>query len=289
MHASCSIPCALNSSQARVVFRDICRTVNYYSPDRQAAREIAHGLVSEHWIYLPEWVHSFAICEADEELELHLNLAAGAAPDDIKVLTEQLTRDLSSLVSHPVRPFRTRVFGIGWSKTGTTSLTEALRILGLFSWHWAPWVIGYKHIRSQPSEFRIDLPAVAEYAAVADLPICALYRELDKAFPGSLFILTTRPLETWLASATADIENCMRWLGHIDAVDRWAYGTEVVDREAFQKRYLQHQERVLEYFSGRSDFLTLDVAEGNAWERLCAFLELPVPDVAFPHLNRRPR
>ena len=288
MHVSHSIPCALSSSQARVVFRDLCRTVNYYSaPGREIAQVTARGLIGEHWHYLPEWVHSFEIYEAGEEVKLHLDLHSGVASADIKTLTDELARDLSILVSHPVQPFRTRVFCIGWSKTGTTSLTQALRILGLFSWHWAPWVIGFKHICSQTSEFRIDFSGVVDYTAMADLPICALYRELDEVFPGSLFILATRPLERWIASATADIENCIKWIGHMDAVERWAYGTDVIDKEVFQKRYLQHQEQVLDYFSGRPDFLTMDISEGNPWPQLCEFLQLPVPDLAFPHLNRR--
>lgn len=277
MHVSYSIPCALNSSQARVVFRDICRSINYSSPDREVARETPHGLICERW---SEWVHSGEVYEAHGEVKLEINVEPGVAPADIKALTGELTEELSSLFSRPVQPFRTRVFCIGWPKTGTTSLTEALRILGLFSWHCAPWVIGYKHVRSEISEFRIDFSSVADYTAVSDLPICALYRELDKAFPGSLFILATRPLETWIASATAYFEN-------LDALERWAFGTNVFDKEVFQKRYLQHQEQVLGYFSGRPDFLAMDISEGNPWQQLCEFLQLPVPQVAFPHLNRR--
>ena len=288
MQVTCSVPCALSSSQARVVFRDICRTINYSSPGRETARETPHGLMSGRWSYLPE-VRSFEVREADGEVKLRLNLESGVPPIDIEALTDELTGDLSSFFSHSVQPFRTRVFCIGWSKTGTTSLTEALRLLGLFSWHWAPWVIGYKHVRSQISDFRIDLSSVADYSAMADLPICALYRELDQAFPGSLFILTTRRLETWIASATADVENCIRWIGNMDAVERWAFGTDVIDKDVFQKRYLRHQDEILEYFSGRADLLTLDLSEADPWQRLCEFLHLPVPDLAFPHLNRRSR
>lgn len=287
MRVSYSIPCALNSSQAKVVFRDICRDINYSSPDREIARETPHGLICERWSELPEWVRSGEVYEADGEVKLHLNVESSVAPDDIKALTDELTRDLSSLISHPVQPFRTRVFCIGWSKTGTTSLTEALRILGLFSWHFAPWVIGYKHVCSETSEFRIDFSGVADYTAVSDLPICALYRELDKAFPGSLFILTTRPLETWVASAVAGIESIIKQYGCMPAEARWAYGIGAINAETFQKRYLQHQEQVPEYFSGRPDFLAMDISEGNSWQRLCEFLQLPVPNVAFPHLNRR--
>jgi len=288
IHVSRSIPLALGSSHLRVVFRDLCRTLNYYSSPRgEIAQTTGGGLVCEHWHYLPDWVHSFQICDAGRELKLHLNLHSGVAPVEIEALTDELSRDLSAVVSHPVQPFRTRVFCIGWSKTGTTSLTQALRMLGLFSWHWAPWVIGFEHICSHPSEFRLDLSGVGDYTAMSDLPICTLYRELDQAFPGSLFILATRPLERWLSSTTADIEDCIRWIGQMDAVERWAYGTDVVDTAVFERRYLQHREQAADYFAGRPDLLTIDLSEANPWARLCEFLQLPVPALAFPHLNRR--
>jgi len=73
----------------------------------------------------------------------------------------------------------------------------------------------------------------------------------------------------------------------MDAVERWAYGTDVIDKEVFRKRYLQHEEDVLEFFAGRTDFLAMDISQGNPWQPLCEFLQLPVPKLAFPHLNRR--
>ncbi|MGH8614817.1 MAG: sulfotransferase [Gammaproteobacteria bacterium] len=102
-----------------------------------------------------------------------------------------------------------------------------------------------------------------------------------------MFILTTRPLETWIASAIAEVENSMKSYACITNLERWAYGTDVLGEEVFQKRYLQHQEQVLGYFAGRQDFLAIDISEGNPWHKLCEFLQLPVPQVAFPHLNRR--
>ncbi|MCI0558499.1 MAG: hypothetical protein MN733_08395 [Nitrososphaera sp.] len=225
--------------------------------------------------------------ETDGEVRLCIDVESGVAPGDIKALSDELTGELSSFISYPVQAFRTRVFCIGWSKTGTTSLTEALRILGLFSWHWAPWVIGCKHFQCELSEIQIDFSGIVEYTAVSDLPICALYRELDEAFPGSLFILTTRSLETWTASAIADIESSIKQNKCMPAEARWVYGRDKIDIEAFQKRYLRHQEEVSEYFSGRPDFLAIDISQGNSWQKLCEFLQLPVPQLAFPHLNRR--
>lgn len=284
---TCSVPCALNSTQLRAVFRDICRTINYTSPDREIALLTSRGLACEGWRRLPDWVHSGEISKANGEVTLNFRVESGIEPNAIKMLSDNLTRDLSSFFSHPVQPFRTQVFCVGWPKTGTTSLTEALGILGLFSWHFAPWVIGCKNLRSEVSQFQIDFTDIPEYTAISDVPICNLYQELDKAFPRSMFILTTRPIETWIASGIADVESSVKRDGCMHAIDRWAYDTDMVDREIFQQRYIQHQEQVLEYFSGRPDFLTIDISQGNPWQQLCKFLQLPVPDVDFPHLNRR--
>lgn len=70
------------------------------------------------------------------------------------------------------------------------------------------------------------------------------------------------------------------------AVTRCAYGIGAINAETFQKRYLQHQEQVLEYFSGRPDFLAIDISHGNPWQRLCGFLQLPVPRQANIFDNR---
>ncbi|MGH9953131.1 MAG: sulfotransferase [Nitrososphaeraceae archaeon] len=123
---------------------------------------------------MPEWVVSVEAYEADGEMKLHLNVESGVTPADINALSDELAEELTSLFSRPVQPFRTRVFCIGWPKTGTTSLTEALHILGLFSWHSAPWVLGFSHFRSDASQIQIDFTSIAEYTAVSALPICVL-------------------------------------------------------------------------------------------------------------------
>ena len=55
-----------------------------------------------------------------------------------------------------------KVFGIGLSKTGTTSLNEALGILGLKSKH-----------------YFFNLDQIEELDAATDLPIARAFRELD--------------------------------------------------------------------------------------------------------------
>ncbi|MGH6636004.1 MAG: sulfotransferase, partial [Gammaproteobacteria bacterium] len=118
-------------------------------------------------------------------------------------------------------------------------------------------------------------------------PEYTLYRELDQQFPGSLFILSTRAIEAWLASTVAGFEEEVAERGCLNSVARWAYGTDRIDEGVLRARYLKHNKDVLGYFSGRPDFLVVDVTRDNPWTPLCEFLGLPVPEAPFPHLNRR--
>lgn len=167
---------------------------------------------------------------------------------------------------------RSKIFGIGLSRTGTTSLTEALGILGFSAVHY-------------PTSTReIEL-----HDAAADLPIADAFEILDATFPGSKFIYTVREHTRW-------IESCRRhWTrkqGKIDDIHREfrrrLYGTIDFDPDLFAQAYNRHENRVLSYFAARPhDLLVLDVCGGRAdWELLCSFLGVPVPNTPFPNTNR---
>ena len=75
-----------------------------------------------------------------------------------------------------------KIFGIGYSKTGTTSLTKALRILGYNALHFP--IHTMKH-SSEKLNLRYEKLWRQAYS---DTPIPLFYKELDKRFPGSKFI-----------------------------------------------------------------------------------------------------
>lgn len=168
---------------------------------------------------------------------------------------------------------RSKVFGIGLSRTGTTSLSEALRILGFSTVHY-------------PSSMR----DVETHDAAADLPVADTFAVLDTTFPGSKFIYTVRERTRW-------IESCRRhWTRkqgnklsnlHREFRER-VYGTIDFDPTLFAQAYDHHQHRVMSYFATRpQDLLVLDICGGHAdWEQLCAFLAVPVPPTPFPNTNR---
>lgn len=131
-------------------------------------------------------------------------------------------------------------------------------------------------------------PITGQYDAFSDTPVSLLYPKLDKAFPGSRFILTTRAIDTWLRSCSWMFEkkyNTWRFGEEpTRSFHQELFGTHRFDVEKFTAAHHQFHEEVARYFTNRKDLLVLDLENEPApWEKLCAFLQMAVPSVAFPH------
>jgi len=175
-----------------------------------------------------------------------------------------------------------KVFGIGFHKTGTKSLGKALEILGYRVC--GPVGVRDPNIASQLPQFAFDY--VAQFDAFQDNPWTILYQELDQRFPNSRFILTLRPVESWISSVVA-------YFGAEDTPMRaLIYGKDYahpLGHEAhYIQRYQQHNQAVLAYFGNRpGDLLVLRLTEGEGWDKLCPFLGRSIPKDAFPYENQR--
>lgn len=176
-----------------------------------------------------------------------------------------------------------KIFGIGLSKTGTSSLAAALEILGYRTRDY-PGLTIYS-----PGDLASIDPAVLEHnEALTDTPIPSFYRELDAHYPGAKFILTVREMDGWLLSCkkqfTAKLAEKQNEAHNRLFMD--LYGTAVFDEALFRAGYARFVEGVLRHFQGRpGDLLVLDVAGGDGWDKLCAFLGKPVPELPFPKAN----
>ena len=177
-----------------------------------------------------------------------------------------------------------KVFGIGMNKTGTTTLGVCLESLG-FS-HTSYNLEMLRHVR------RDELEPVIEFArgydAFEDWPWPLIYRELDAAFPGSRFVLTTRlDVERWFGSLLRHADRTgpteMRTLVYGHAMPS-------ANPEAHRAMYESHNAAVRSYFADRpGDFLEVCWERGDGWRELCSFLGCPQPDIPFPHANQTPR
>ncbi len=166
-----------------------------------------------------------------------------------------------------------RAWGIGLGRTGTTSFCNSLRVLG------------YEHVVHNPV-----FEQLAQLDGAADNGCTIFYKYLDYKFPGSKFILLTRSLKPWLDSA--------EYIHGHQPVDRCEdlvimrrmllYGTVVFERDKFIETWHRHHEEVRNYFKDRPhDLLEMDITAGEGWEKLCPFLDLPIPDQPFRNANKR--
>lgn len=192
------------------------------------------------------------------------------------------------------RPLR-KVFGVGLSRTGTTSLTRALELLGYRAVHFpvdhATQAEVSTFLRAPADPLRLSL--LDSVDAITDTPIAATYRALDRAYPGSAFVLTVRDAESWLRSCNAYWQSALTRLyaGGVNAryvrlINRHVYGTEHFDSQSFTAAYGRHQAQVHTYFETRGqDLLELDVCGGEGWPKLCSFLRAERPATPFPYAN----
>lgn len=187
-----------------------------------------------------------------------------------------------------------KVFGVGLSRTGTRSLSDALSLLGYRAGHYKE---GLATLRLEDGQLVPDFEEVDQWDALTDIPVTAIFRELDAYYPGAKFILTVREREPWLSSLERHL--AVREMGRDEkrkhqldldtryAVRRRIYGRADFDPEDFALAYDYHIANVRAHFVRRpDDLLVLDVCSGADWESLCRFLQCPMPDVPFPHSNK---
>jgi len=132
---------------------------------------------------------------------------------------------------------------------------------------------------------------VEKYDAFTDTPVARVYRELDSVYPGSKFILTVRPIDSWMESMRRMRKGfaILKMLPKVRHLIHDLSGTTSLANEAALKAgFVRHSRNVREYFGERlgKDLLVLDVGAGDAWDKLCAFLGRKRPSIPFPHYNR---
>ncbi len=186
-----------------------------------------------------------------------------------------------------------RYFGIGFNKTGTTSLGRCFEALGLtpIAEPRSPHLDFRQILRPilADGDFQPALQAAVYFRSFQDRPwnVWDIYRHLDEKFPGSYFILTVRDSESWWNSVERwltiafphDQARRLRYLQHLKL--------ERLEKSSFIAAYEQYNQAVRSYFLGRDNFLVMNLVDGDGWEKLCRFLKLPIPDLPFPHTNRQ--
>lgn len=182
-----------------------------------------------------------------------------------------------------------KIFCIGLNKTGTSSLHEAFRILGFKSVHCLD--DEGNNIKDIIQENFLAghniLKGLEKYDAISDWDMAPhtteIFKEFDKQYPDSKFILNIRNLESWLDSREKHVKRNQERKRKKPKEDiKWL----TIDRDAWEGHFKTHYDEVYNYFKGREDeLLVFDVTKDDGWDKLCPFLNLPIPTVSFPKKN----
>jgi len=204
-----------------------------------------------------------------------------------------------------------RVIGVGFGRTGTTSLRSALGVLGLGPcYHMYEVIADARRIHQWLDIARggaPDWPAVFEgYQSAVDWPVAAYWRELAAAYPDAKLVLTVRDPDSWYDSARATIFkpsiDAPRGLARLplrliealspDFRALLAMDRETIEQPLFEDRladrtymisvFTRHIEQVQAAFP-TDRLLTFSGRQG--WAPLCEFLGVPVPDQPYPRDN----
>lgn len=194
-------------------------------------------------------------------------------------------------LAQPPQALRPRVFVIGLSKTGTTSIGDALELIGYRR-------LGWRDIRSRHMVYTWangDITPLIEmtrhYDAFEDLPWPLVYTEMAQLYPDAKFILSLRKDETtWLRSMERHVGRG-RWAPYT-----YFYGADTYHghEDIIRASYRNHTERVRAFFADQPhDYIEMVIDDGDVnWQVLCDFtgqcpstLRTPTFGFGFPKAN----
>ena len=185
-----------------------------------------------------------------------------------------------------------KIFCIGFYKTGTTTLYDALRALGYHTVNGDtpgsyPGADDGATLIKQIDAGDYRLPTFDMFDAFSDNPYFGIWRQVYDLFPDAKYILTVRDEDRW-------IESCVRFYRHrrIRPMRVWMFGPHAnpasspESRQAWLDAYRAHNATVREFFASRPhQYFEFDPTREGGWDRLCAFLGAPVPSRPWPHAN----
>ena len=182
---------------------------------------------------------------------------------------------------------KTKIFGIGLGKTGTTTLGACLNNLGYKHYGWYS-LTNYKLLHQIKLDNFDDVHRVVnQYDCFEDYPWPLIYKWLDQKYPNSKFILTIRKCsQTWFKS-------CLNHYFRLQ--DRAAYVYDLIYglghpqncSDEYINFYESHNQQVIDYFQSKPDKLLIICWEkGDSWDKLCGFLGKTVPEIPLPHLMK---
>lgn len=175
-----------------------------------------------------------------------------------------------------------KIICVGLPKTGTTSITTAIRMLGFTADHSPQKYIGNSENLNKYLLKKVDM--ISEIFGFPELD----FELLKSWFPDAKMIWTKRDYDKWKVSAYKQFgsQRPVNW--DTRQVRKHRFGVEYYDEQLFKKFYDDYTERLTEYVkSSDEEILEMDITKGDGFEVLCPFLGVPTLEDDFPHRNKR--
>ncbi|KAB8265413.1 hypothetical protein BDV32DRAFT_158931 [Aspergillus pseudonomiae] len=216
--------------------------------------------------------------------------------------------------AHRDKPMK--VLALGMSRTGTMSLYVALRKLGYNCYHMAEFSLDQRNgslglwTRAINAKYNGDGRKFSgrdhdqmlwRYDAVIDIPCILFAEELMDAYPDAQIVLTTRPVELWLASMQRTFYAILSWKHWrlLELIDRTYIGLYIPilrsalsvwtsgnwqDTSRLPIGFTAHYDQVHAAARARGRKV-LEFMVQDGWGPLCQFLGREAPNEPFPHVN----
>ena len=190
------------------------------------------------------------------------------------------------------------VVGSGLGRTGTKSLQTALAMLGFGPCHHMIEVFAHPESMAlwiEAGAGRTDWDAIFDgYRAAVDFPTAAYWRELADHYPNARILHTLRDPDEWFDSTQATIfapgslavsDGPLRPFFDSFASRIFGGSRERLHDRAFMTDYFRRHTEAVKAAISPQRLLIYQAGEG--WDRLCAFLDVPVPREPYPSENSR--
>ncbi|TCK18551.1 hypothetical protein DFR30_1829 [Thiogranum longum] len=189
-----------------------------------------------------------------------------------------------------------KVIGAGMGRTGTASLKVALEALGVGRCYHMSEVLKNPECTADwvnVAAGKADWDGIfSDYSATVDNPGCNYWKELAAYYPDAKVILTVRDANKWFDSTNETIHS----VEFAAFIKNSPFG-EMVQKTIWDRMQNRMQDSVymVDFFTRRSAEIVASIAAdrllvyqvSEGWEPLCRFLDVPVPDMAFPRINSR--
>ncbi len=187
-----------------------------------------------------------------------------------------------------------KIFCIGSNKTGTTSLKDALHLLGFSTCPISIFFNQSTNLLKQyyQKDYSNITKLINQYDAFHDRPWnhSNFYQTLYYQIPNSLFILSVRNSSNWLTSYqnfAHKIKLRQKWFYKIVSQELYDNNDFLSDPKNMISKYEQRNQEIINFFQNKNNLLIMNIENGDGYQKLCPFLNKPIINQPFPHSRKK--